>query len=185
MSGPLVSGLGAAVREALGDAVLAEDPGFGSRTLDVAPHRWADAARAARDAGATYFDMLAAYDLDGDALAVVVHLARPDASEHLLLRTSVGRDGEVPTLVDVYAGAAWHEREAHEMLGVGFAGHAPLEPLLLHPSAPATPLRKDVVLVARPTTPWPGDKDPADSTGRPRRRTPPPGVPADWPGEGA
>lgn len=174
-----------AVRAALGDAVLGEEPGFGSRTLDVAPDRWADAARAARDAGATYFDLLAAYDLGAEGTAVVVHVSRPDASDHLLLRTRAAAEGAaVPTLVEVYAGAAWHEREAHEMLGVGFSGHAPLEPLLLHPSAPATPLRKEVVLVARPTTPWPGDKDPADSTGRPRRRTPPPGVPADWPREG-
>ncbi|HET7901546.1 MAG TPA: NADH-quinone oxidoreductase subunit C [Candidatus Nanopelagicales bacterium] len=175
-----------AVRSALGEAVLGADAGFGSTTLDVAPARWADAARAARDAGATYFDMLAAYDLEADGFAVVAHLSRPDAADHLLLRTRVDRDApQVPTLVEVYAGAAWHEREAHEMLGVSFAGHEPLAPLLLDPSAPATPLRKDVLLVARPSTPWPGDKDPADSTGRPRRRTPPPGVPADRPREGA
>lgn len=173
------------VRASLGDAVVGADPGFGTETLDVAPGRWADAARAARDSGASYFDLLAAYDLGDDRLAVVAHLSRPDASEHLLLRTAVEAGGAVPTLVDVYGGAAWHEREAHEMLGVRFEGHEPLDPLLLDPSAPATPLRKDVVLVARPETPWPGDKDPADSTGRPRRRTPPPGVPADWPREGS
>lgn len=180
-----MSALADAVRAGLGTGVLGEDAGFGSRTLEVAPDHWADAARAALQAGATYFDLLAAYDLEADGLAVVVHVARPDASDHLLLRTRVDRDGAVPTLVDVYAGAAWHEREAHEMLGVRFTGHEPLRPLLLDASSPATPLRKDVVLVARPTTPWPGDKDPADSTGRPRRRTPPPGVPADWPREGS
>lgn len=180
-----MSAIADAVRAALGADVLGEDPAFGSPTLDVAATRWADAARAVRDAGATYFDLLAAYDLEAEGTAVVLHVSRPDASEHLLLRARVPHGTAVPTLVDVYAGAAWHEREAHEMYGVAFLGHEPLEPLLLHPSAPATPLRKDVVLVARPTTPWPGDKDPADSTGRPRRRTPPPGVPADWPREGS
>lgn len=177
-----MSALADRVRAVLGDGVLAEDPGFGPVTLDVAPGRWADAAAAALEAGATFFDLLTAYDLEADGFAVVAHLSRPDASDHLLLRTRVPREAPVvPSLVARYAGAAWHERETHEMYGVRFEGHDPLEPLLLDGRAPSTPLRKDVVLVARPSTPWPGDKDPADSTGRPRRRIPPPGVPADWP----
>jgi NADH-quinone oxidoreductase subunit C len=181
-----MSSIAAAVRTALGADVLGEDPGFGSATLDVAAGRWVDAARAARDAGASFLDLLTAYDLEEDGFAVVVHVSRPDASDHLLLRARVPRAvPSLPSLVEVYVGAAWHERETHEMFGVGFDGNEGLTPLLLAPGTVATPLRKDVVLVARPETPWPGDKDPADSTGRQRRRTPPPGVPADWPRAGS
>ena len=70
------------------------------------------------------------------------------------------------------------------MFGVRFAGNERLDPLLLPAGFGAAPLRKDFVLAARAARPWPGDQDPADSGGRGRRRTPPPGVPADWPDAG-
>ena len=129
--------------------------------------------------GATYLDFLTAYD-DVDACWVVAHLATPDAGDHVLLRTSVPHDDlAVATATTVYRGAAWHERETHEMYGIRFDGHQPIEPLLLPPDSIATPLRKHVLLAARLAVAWPGDKDPSDSEGRPRRRVPPPGVPAD------
>ena len=47
------------------------------------------------------------------------------------LRTRVPRSAPVvPSLVGVYAGAAWHEREAAEMFGFIFDGHPDLRPLL-------------------------------------------------------
>ena len=41
--------------------------------------------------------------------------------QHLVVRTVVPRDAAVlPSVVGVYAGARWHERETHEMFGVDF-----------------------------------------------------------------
>jgi len=175
-----MSAVAGAVRDALGADVLGEDAGFGSRTLDVAVSRWADAVAAAADAGATYLDLVTAYDLEADGFAVVAHVSRPDAADHLLLRARVPREAPVvPTLTGVHRGAAWHERETHEMYGVAFAGHTDPAPLLLDPDGLRTPLRKDAYLAPRSARPWPGHVDPGDSGGRPRRRTPPPGVPAD------
>jgi NADH-quinone oxidoreductase subunit C len=172
-----------AVHASLGASLVAIDREAHPVTVDVAPERWVDALAAARDAGAAFFDLLSAYDLGDATFAVVCHVSTPDAAEHLLLRTTVG--GAAPALASatsVYAGASWHERETHEMFGIDFVGHAYLVPLLLSPSAPAHPLRKDSVLAARAARPWPGEKDPADSGGRARRRrTLTPGVPEDWP----
>jgi len=93
----------------------------------------------------------------------------------------VARDApSLPTLTAIHRGAAWHERETHEMFGIDFVGHDDLDPLLLDPHVVTTPMRKDVYLVSRLAAPWPGDVDPADGDGRPRRSTPPPGVPVDW-----
>lgn len=172
----------ATLRAALGDGVVAVDEGFGPVTVDVAADRWVDALTAARDGGAELFDLLTAYDDGDDGLAVVAHVATPDAGEHVLVRTRLPRDEPVlATATGVYAGAAWHERETHEMFGIAFPGHPRLAPLLLSPGAPVAPLRKDTVLVARAARPWPGEKDPSDSGGRGRRRrTLPSGVPADW-----
>jgi Ni,Fe-hydrogenase III large subunit len=41
-------------------------------------------------------------------------------------------DGSVPSIVDLAPAAAWDEREAHDLHGVGFAGHEPLRPLVDH-----------------------------------------------------
>lgn len=155
---------------------------FGLVTVDVPREAWASALGAAAAAGATYLDLLTAYDELDAGFAVVAHVATPDAREHVLVRTRVPReDPVVGTATGVYAGAAWHERETHEMFGIGFAGNDDLAPLLLPAGFAGHPLRKDFVLGARVSLPWPGEKDPADSTGKARRRVLPPGVPADWP----
>jgi len=176
-----MSAVVAAVQAALGPDVLAVVPGFGPVTVDVAPSAWLRAVGAAAGAGATYADLLTAYDELDLGFAVVAHVSAPDASDHVLLRTRVPReDPELASVVGVHRGLAWHERSVHEMFGVRFAGNDDLAPLRLQPSLAAYPLRKDFVLAARVARPWPGEKDPAGDTGRVRRRTLPPGVPEGW-----
>jgi NADH-quinone oxidoreductase subunit C len=181
-----VSAVAAAVVGALEPGEGTAYDGFGPVTVDVPRDRWVEALEAAKAAGALFFDLLTAYDLGPEGFAVVVHVATADAHDHVLLRTTVPReDAVLPTATGVYPGAAWHERETHEMFGVGFTGHDPIDPLLLPEGFGAAPLRKDFVLAARAARPWPGEKDPSDSDGRARRRTLPPGVPTDWPEAGA
>ncbi len=101
--------------------------------------------------------------------------------ESVLVRTRVPRDtATVPCLCAVYAGAGWHERETHEMFGIDFAGHEALDPLLLPDGFDGHPLRKDFVLASRAAKPWPGAKEPGESShdsSPSRRRMRPPGVP--------
>jgi NADH-quinone oxidoreductase subunit C len=59
----------------------------------------------------------------------------------------------------VYAGANWHERETHEMFGIGFAGHPDLRNMYLPTEFEGFPLRKDFPLLARMVKPWPGIVD--------------------------
>ena len=100
--------------------------------------------------------------------------------------TYVDRDAAaIASIADVYAGAAWHERETHEMFGIDFG--LDLDPLLLPDGFEGHPLRKEFVLASRVAKPWPGAKEPgesdAESTHSPsRRRIKPPGVPdpEDW-----
>lgn len=158
---------------------------FGTLTVDVPHRRWRDSIGALRDAaGCTYLDWLSAVDEAPDGRRVLAHLValpdRPPGVDAVLVRTQlpVGR-GRVDSLVPVFAGAAWHEREAAEMFGLEFAGGVDPEPLLLAEHFEGHPLRKDFVLASRVVTAWPGAKDPgagADSAPS-RRRTRPPGVP--------
>ena len=59
----------------------------------------------------------------------------------------------------VYAGANWHERETHEMFGIGFNGHPDLRNMYLPTDFEGHPLRKDFPLLARIVKPWPGIVD--------------------------
>ena len=65
----------------------------------------------------------------------------------------------VPSWVPVYAGANWHERETHEMFGIGFDGHPDLRNLYLPTEFEGHPLRKDFPLLSRMVKPWPGIVD--------------------------
>jgi NADH-quinone oxidoreductase subunit C len=68
-------------------------------------------------------------------------------------------DLSLPTLIPVFPGANWHEREAHEMFGIAFVGHPDPRPLYLPTDFEGHPLRKDFPLVARMVKPWPGIVD--------------------------
>jgi NADH-quinone oxidoreductase subunit C len=64
-----------------------------------------------------------------------------------------------PSLVSVYAGANWHERETYEMFGIEFDGHPNLIKLYLPDSFLGNPLRKSYPLLSREVKPWPGTVD--------------------------
>ena len=170
---------------ALGEGAAASVSGGGAwarATVDVPADRWRDAVRTARDElGCDFFDWLSAVDELTEAFSLLVHVWSTQQRYGVLLRTRVssGSPG-VPSIVDIYPGAAWHERETHEMFGLDFPGHPDLKPLLLPPEFEGHPLRKDFVLASRVAKPWPGAKEPGEShdpTTARRQPMRPPGVP--------
>jgi NADH:ubiquinone oxidoreductase subunit C len=172
--------LPAPVGELFGPDATAEES-YDLLTVDVPPTAWITALCTARDTLAcTYFDWLSAVDEPGTGFRVSAHVVALSPVRRLLVRTTVPHEAPVlPTAVDVYAGAGWHERETHEMFGVGFEGHPALDHLLLPETFEGHPLRKDFVLAARVAKAWPGAKEPGESEhgGPKRRQMLPPGVP--------
>jgi NADH-quinone oxidoreductase subunit C len=158
-------------------------------TVDVPAPAWVTALTAARDAlGCDFFDWLSAVDELDRGYQIVAHVWSTSRRYGVLVRTTVPRDQPaLESVVGIYPGAAWHERETFEMFGVDFPGHPDLAPLLLGPEFEGHPLRKDFVLASRVVKPWPGRVEPGESvaqssgTGSRRAPTRPPGVPA--PGE--
>lgn len=65
----------------------------------------------------------------------------------------------IDSIVGVFAGAEWHEREAAEMFGIDFAGHPNLVNLYLPDAFEGHPLRKSYRLLSREVKPWPGTVD--------------------------
>ncbi|GAA4687701.1 NADH-quinone oxidoreductase subunit C [Phytohabitans rumicis] len=171
------------------DAVASVSGGeaYARATVDVPPDAWAAALRVARDdadLACDFFDWLSAVDELAEGFAIVAHLWSTSRRHGVLVRTRVPRDAAaVESVVAIYPGAAWHERETHEMFGVDFPGHPGLTPLLLPPEFEGHPLRKEFVLASRVAKAWPGAKEPGESEHGTAKRAPmrPPGVPA--PGE--
>ncbi len=180
------NGIGAPLAERIPGATTSLSGGgsFARTTVDVPPEHWVTAAAIARDDFAcNFFDWLTAVDELAEGFSIVAHLWSTVGRKGVLLRTRLpAREPSLASIVEVYPGAAWHERETYEMFGIGFPG--PREPLLLPPEFEGHPLRKDFILASRVAKPWPGAKEPGESHDpkAPKRTTMrPPGVPA--PGE--
>ena len=148
---------------------------------------WLAHCTALAEGGASMLDMLTAVDDPGAGrIEVVAHLVDVVNRERHLVWTDVDRgDPVLDSLLGVYPGATWHEREVHEMFGVTFAGNPDRRPLLTTGAA-GHPLLRTTPLPARVATPWPGAFEPSDRpagarvAARPRSRPGPPGVPSEW-----
>jgi NADH-quinone oxidoreductase subunit C len=150
---------------------------------DVPLQDWAAALSTARDEGFDFFDWLSAVDetdaQENPGFDVVCHVMNSSTGHtsegdiaRLLLRTRVPEGQSAASATRVWAGAAWHERETHEMFGVDFEGFDDgtglgLRPLLLPDGFDGTPLRKSFVLAARVSKAWPGSKEPGEGEGGP------------------
>ncbi|MBT8224674.1 MAG: NADH-quinone oxidoreductase subunit C [Dactylosporangium sp.] len=177
--------IGARLVDILGDGVVASVSAgdrYARATVDVPAERWREAITAVRDElGCDFFDWLSAVDEADAGFDIVAHIWSTATRHGVLMRTRLPRRSPaVDSIVDLYPGASWHERETHEMFGIDIVGHPFLAPLLLSNEFEGHPLRKDFVLASRVVKPWPGAKEPggAAGTGRARQPVRPLGVPA-------
>jgi len=64
-------------------------------------------------------------------IGVVYHLHNMMTNFRLRLKVFMSRENiEVDSLVDLYAGANWMERETYDFFGIKFKGHPDLRPIL-------------------------------------------------------
>ena len=125
------------------------EPQMGA-TLDqvvvtVQPERVAEAARKLRDETQTACDMLLCLSVVDylDRFEVVYHLQSLEKNHRIVLKTSTPYDDpHVPSVISVWPGADWFEREGHDLFGVVFDGHPNLSPLLLYEEFEGYPGRK-------------------------------------------
>lgn len=124
------------------------------RSLDAAVDAAAEAIEdAGEGSGAEGPAPVAGGDTRFQVMARVYNLA---TGIGLHVKADVGDDLVVGSWVDTYPGASWHEREAHEMFGITFAGNPDMRHIYLPSGFEGFPLRKDFPLMARLVKPWPG-----------------------------
>lgn len=112
----------------------------------VKTERLVEFAKALRDElGYDYLSSVTAVDyLAEGQMEVVYHARQSTGGSPLVFRVQVPRDHSiVPSLVPVYPGAEFQEREAYDLLGVRFEGHPDLRRILLWEGFHGHPLRKD------------------------------------------
>ena len=138
--------------EALGERVRAISDFRGDLSITVDRAAWLEAARLLRDhpeldyklfldlCGVDYLD-----DADRpERFEVVLHVYSVSTKHHLRLKTAVPESNpHVASLVGVWRGANWFEREAWDLYGIVFDGHPKLERLLTHDAFVGHPMRKD------------------------------------------
>jgi len=91
---------------------------------------------------------------------VIARLVQPFITLGINIKVDVDDSAmAVDTWSHVFTGANWHERETHEMFGIGFNGHPDLRNMYLPTDFEGHPMRKDFPLLARMVKPWPGIVD--------------------------
>ncbi len=139
--------LAAALAAAHGDGLVAARSFAGDLVLDVAPGALCElAADLERSHGFTLLvDICGAHypDREEGALEVVYHLYSFDENRRVRLKVAVDENGEVPSVVGVWQGANWPEREAWDMFGIRFTDHPDMTRILMWEGFNGHPLRKE------------------------------------------
>jgi NADH-quinone oxidoreductase subunit C len=77
---------------------------------------------------------------------VVYHLLSPKHNVRVRVKAATAEAMPVPSIIDVFPGADWFEREAYDLYGIVFTGHPDMRRLLTDYGFEGHPLRKDFPL---------------------------------------
>ena len=136
------------------EAVVETHSQLGDDTAVIEPSAWRDVALFLRNDPRSQMNMfidLTAVDYlwrgDVPRFEVVCHLRSLEKGHRIRLKARIGDEegngAELDSLVPVWKGANWFERETYDMFGVVFKGHPDLRRLLMYPEFQGHPLRKD------------------------------------------
>ena len=139
------------LRTLLGSKVLGTSSFRGDDEAIVAPADWFEAARTLRDdpqLALDHFIDLTAVDYPEREATVgrfdlVLFLRSLGKNHRVKLKTRLHEGEAVASLVTLWQGADWTEREVWDMFGIKFAGHPDLRRIMLYEEFVGHPLRKD------------------------------------------
>lgn len=121
----------------------------GNEWARVAPAHWRAVAQFLRDDAVAALNMfidLTCVDRLGRTprFDVVMHLYSVDKKHRVRLLAGLPEDdSSIDSLVALWPGANWFEREAFDLYGVRFVSHPDLRRILMYPEFVGHPLRKD------------------------------------------
>jgi NADH-quinone oxidoreductase subunit C len=85
---------------------------------------------------------------------VVYHFLSPTKNARIRVKLETDEATPVPSIIDVFPGANWYERETYDLYGVLFTGHPDLRRILTDYGFQGHPLRKDFPLTGFVEVRW-------------------------------
>ena len=112
--------------------------------MTVPVDQWIPLAQFAQETlGCRFFNFLSAVDWKDQGLEVVARVDNLDDRFAVFMKTRLGPGvSTCPSLVSLYRGANWMERECYDMFGIRFEGHLDLRRILLQDDWEGHPLLK-------------------------------------------
>ena len=122
----------------------AQVEGSAPMVVTLPPDQWAAFARFAKDTLlCRFFSFSSAVDWKEQGLEVIARIDNTDDNLSIMMKTRLGPGvSTCQSLVPVYRGADWMERECFDMFGIRFEGHPDLRRILLSDDWEGHPLLK-------------------------------------------
>ena len=146
-----LAALGETIKAALPGAVTGSSVAFDELTLAIEASRIVEIATYLKTDPALRFVSfidVTAVDYPGreKRFDVVWHFLSPTLNARVRLRAEADETTQVPSIIDVFRGADWFERECYDLYGVIFTGHPDMRRILTDYGFDGHPLRKDFPL---------------------------------------
>jgi NADH-quinone oxidoreductase subunit C len=151
--------LGQIIKNALGASVRGYEVKYGELTVHAEAVDIVKVATFLRDDPACQFASIidvTAVDWPSreQRFDVVYHLLSPRMNKRVRVKIMTDEVTPVASLVDVYRGANWYERETYDLYGVLFTGHPDMRRILTDYGFEGHPLRKDFPLTGFVEVRW-------------------------------
>ena len=151
--------LGQTIQNALGASVLGHTVANGELTVSAKAADVVSVAKFLRDDPACQFvniiDVTAVdWPSRENRFDVVYHFLSPRLNQRVRLKVATDETTPVPSLIDVFRGADWFERETYDLYGVLFTGHPDMRRILTDYGFEGHPLRKDFPLTGFVEVRW-------------------------------
>ena len=143
--------LGASIKTALAASVAGYEVACGELTVTA---KAADIVKVATflrdDPGCQFICIIDITAVDQPSRAqrfdVVYHFLSPRLYQRIRVKAATDETTAVPSLIEVFRGADWFERETYDLYGVLFSGHPDMRRILTDYGFEGHPLRKDFPL---------------------------------------
>jgi len=119
----------------------------GKAVISVSSENWSEISSLLKNESKLNFDYLmciSAYDKgDNKVYGAAYNFYSTVNSHYLEVWVEVEDGTSIPSVVELWKAADWHEREAYDMMGIKFEGHPDLRRILLSDDWEGYPLRKN------------------------------------------
>jgi NADH-quinone oxidoreductase subunit C len=143
--------LGRTIASALPAAVTGYTVDFGELTVAAKAADIVSVVRFLRDdANCQFLSLIDITAIDWPSreqrFDVVYHLLSPQHNVRVRVKAQTDEVTPVPSIIGVFPGADWYEREIYDLYGIVFAGHPDMRRILTDYGFEGHPLRKDFPL---------------------------------------